>query len=229
MDEYERIINKNREKCQIDILRNISKYLSKGIVFHGGTALRLCYGENRYSEDLDFELEDRSLSKNIKKGLEHYRNDNKDFHFVNYLGNEGADVKCTTGIKPIRIDYSLVERLLDEPNYSKLDDFVVPVQTKEEILAEKFRAIAERRKPRDLYDIWWLLKNSTRINFNYADAKLKTGGGIGFDPIRFGHEAAALKGKWGYMQRFVIGRIPEFDKVYEFTIRTVNDAYDSWH
>ncbi len=40
MDEYERIVNKNREKCQIDILRNISKYLSKGIVFHGGTALR---------------------------------------------------------------------------------------------------------------------------------------------------------------------------------------------
>jgi predicted nucleotidyltransferase component of viral defense system len=44
-----------KEILHRDILWAISQSpLSKSLVFQGGTALRLCYGNNRYSEDLDF-------------------------------------------------------------------------------------------------------------------------------------------------------------------------------
>ncbi len=44
-----------KEILHRDILWAISQSpLSKSLVFQGGTALRLCYGNTRYSEDLDF-------------------------------------------------------------------------------------------------------------------------------------------------------------------------------
>ncbi len=44
-----------KEVLHADILRALHESgLSKSLVFQGGTALRLCYGNPRYSEDLDF-------------------------------------------------------------------------------------------------------------------------------------------------------------------------------
>lgn len=44
-----------KELLHYDILLALSRSdLSHGLVFQGGTALRLCYGGQRYSEDLDF-------------------------------------------------------------------------------------------------------------------------------------------------------------------------------
>jgi predicted nucleotidyltransferase component of viral defense system len=46
------------EILQLNILDVLSNYseLYKNIVFQGGTALKLCYNLNRYSEDLDFTI-----------------------------------------------------------------------------------------------------------------------------------------------------------------------------
>lgn len=44
-----------KEVLHADILRALHESdLGKSLVFQGGTALRLCYGNQRYSEDLDF-------------------------------------------------------------------------------------------------------------------------------------------------------------------------------
>ncbi len=44
-----------KELLHYDILLALSRSeLSHDLVFQGGTALRLCYGGQRYSEDLDF-------------------------------------------------------------------------------------------------------------------------------------------------------------------------------
>jgi predicted nucleotidyltransferase component of viral defense system len=44
-----------KEGLHRDILRSLVRSgLSRAVVFQGGTALRLCYGNQRYSEDLDF-------------------------------------------------------------------------------------------------------------------------------------------------------------------------------
>lgn len=44
-----------KELLHYDILFCLSEAgLLKGLIFQGGTSLRLCYGSNRFSEDLDF-------------------------------------------------------------------------------------------------------------------------------------------------------------------------------
>ena len=44
-----------KEVLHVDILHALQQSaLGKSLVFQGGTALRLCYGNGRYSEDLDF-------------------------------------------------------------------------------------------------------------------------------------------------------------------------------
>lgn len=55
-----------KELLHYEILYGLSRTeLKRHLIFQGGTALRLCYGGNRYSEDLDFvldgELEDVNL------------------------------------------------------------------------------------------------------------------------------------------------------------------------
>ncbi len=44
-----------KELLHYDVLFCLSEAgLLKSLVFQGGTSLRLCYGANRFSEDLDF-------------------------------------------------------------------------------------------------------------------------------------------------------------------------------
>ena len=44
---------------------------------------------------------------------------------------------------------------------------------KPEIMAEKLRALSMREKPRDLYDIWYLMKQGVNINEDLYWAKMK--------------------------------------------------------
>ena len=44
-----------REEIEMSILQELSQSsLAKNLIFKGGTALRLCYGSPRFSQDLDF-------------------------------------------------------------------------------------------------------------------------------------------------------------------------------
>lgn len=46
-----------KELLHIDLLNSfIPQMQNTSLVFQGGTALRLCYGASRYSEDLDFSV-----------------------------------------------------------------------------------------------------------------------------------------------------------------------------
>ena len=66
-----------KELFHQDILRILKKCgILDSLVFMGGTCLRLCYGSNRLSEDLDFSTEKvfsaeemDYLSESVSKGL----------------------------------------------------------------------------------------------------------------------------------------------------------------
>ena len=48
-----------KELLHYDILETLYENpIGKFLVFQGGTALRLCYNNNRYSEDLDFVIDE---------------------------------------------------------------------------------------------------------------------------------------------------------------------------
>jgi len=50
---------------------------------------------------------------------------------------------------------------------------VIQHYSKQEILAEKIRALFTRNKPRDLFDLWFLLKQETPINWQFVVEKMK--------------------------------------------------------
>jgi len=60
------------------------------------------------------------------------------------------------------------------PIYHDLPNYFLLALGKEEILAEKVRAIVTRYKARDVYDLNELLLNGVKIDFDLIDKKLHT-------------------------------------------------------
>jgi len=79
----------------------------------------------------------------------------------------------------ISLDFSFREKVL-EPQKSIIEtDFPIIFTSyiyhlsKEEILAEKIRALVTRSKGRDLYDLWYLLNQGVSFRFDLIREKLR--------------------------------------------------------
>lgn len=128
-------------------------------VIRGGTAIWRCYGSNRFSRDIDFYL----LSKFKKSKKE---------KFLNSLGNKGFSVKKfkeTENAIYSKFSYSNVILSLEavfkriknfiskEFELSDGNSIIVYTLTPEDLIKEKVLAYQQRKKVRDLYDIYFLL------------------------------------------------------------------------
>lgn len=123
-----------REYFQYKILDILFKNgLSKKISFLGGTAIKICYGSRRYSEDLDFDnfgLTERDfadMSEAIKRGLslEGYEVETKNILktvFRCYIKSPLANEKITVQIDTMAHDFDDVVYLmgLTDFNYAYL-------------------------------------------------------------------------------------------------------------
>lgn len=189
-----------KELLHHDILRemNTAGLLSK-LTFIGGTCLRACYGSSRLSEDLDFNggsdftreslvgfgeiLEDRLL---IKYGLKAE---------VSPPTRESGNVstwKMKIITRPeqkslpaqrINIDICAVPSYDRHPamlrNYYGVEmgtsGLILQVQSREEILADKFVDLAlrpNRLKNRDLWDIVWLDQQGIELPLELISKKI---------------------------------------------------------
>ena len=136
-----------------------------GLVFKGGTALRLCYFQDyRYSADLDFSLPEgaeratalesvaRALTSVAEQiGLSHLAlaNDGKAIEYEGPLGKR----------RELKLDIA-TDELMEEtttrtllPRYPDQVEAQVTVYTLEEIAAEKLRCVIQRLQARDLFDL----------------------------------------------------------------------------
>jgi predicted nucleotidyltransferase component of viral defense system len=184
-----------REYLQCKILQIIynTEYALK-LNFPGGTCLRIVLGNNRFSEDLDFDnfglIEKQdfdNLSDIIRKELEKegYQVEIKNvfkgaFHciirFPGLLFEEGL-----SGFKEEKI----LIQLDSEPQHfsfipngyilNRFDIFTEIKVTPEDILlAQKFYAIYNRKrnKGRDFFDVAFLLSLNIKPNYNYLKLKM---------------------------------------------------------
>ncbi len=181
-----------REYCQHLFLSFFyQKKISERILFKGGTALRLVYNSPRFSEDLDFS------GFNIKiKGLETIFLDT-----LIDIENTGIKVllkesKITSGgylgilsfeirdfKDEIRIEVSLrnKQKIKGELNLINSDyqpAFNVIVLPEKQLVEEKIKALLERTKPRDFFDIYFLLRanlslEKSRLNLSKVVNKLE--------------------------------------------------------
>jgi predicted nucleotidyltransferase component of viral defense system len=141
-----------------------------GLVFKGGTALRLFYYESfRYSADLDFSLVDVGKPDAVdalRQALDRATNDiefpelalSDDSDTIRYLGPLGR-------AREIKLDLPDDELVLETTNRNLVDRYpdqegdlpTVSLYTLEEIAAEKKRCVIQRLVCRDLSDLHRLI------------------------------------------------------------------------
>jgi len=167
---------------------------TKGIqaYFKGGTALRFLFDSFRFSEDLDFtcggaaDEVGKVLSALIPKleaesGCEILIKDERVFE------ERGVGYRLVFQSHPllkqplgVRLDFSFREPPL-EPEVSAIEPLGYPVSpfplvkhlSAREILTEKVRAIFVRNQPRDLFDLWFLLKRKTEMRWDFVAKKME--------------------------------------------------------
>lgn len=196
--QIQRIAQRNGVGMQVqerDYLQHLILWLlyrrSQELIFKGGTALRLVYGGNRYSEDLDFNGSDdtsalEALWREVVDGLEdlgivaEIRNrwdSDVGYSFdVSFQGplHDGRDrskgkVRVDINQRPEEVE---THRELVTSPYDDVRPFVVTALALDHLLAEKLRALLVRGKPRDLYDIWLLLRQGVEPDLALVERKL---------------------------------------------------------
>lgn len=168
-----------REYLQTKIISQIySEKLSNKLFFVGGTALRLLFGLDRFSEDLDFDSEGVSaaqlkglldqVAKQLKRenySLDLYHNPTKDKDFFEFRFNEvllesGASLEKAEKLA-IKFDFeSGWKGQKREIVFVNRFGFLANVLTKslDQFVVEKLAAYLGRKQTqaRDVYDLVWL-------------------------------------------------------------------------
>lgn len=191
-----------KEIIHYDILATMSQkgYLTH-LTFQGGTSLRLCYGSDRLSEDLDFTggtkfkqetmanlKEDIEASLQAKYGLAVTVRPPKEVSF-----NEGIQVSAwqvsvetqpedrsvprqRIKIKVANVPSYTREARLIRNNYPALpvDEVLIQVQSQEEIMADKLLAfpISTNIRYRDIWDLTFMSRRGVQPNIDLLESKI---------------------------------------------------------
>ncbi len=169
----------------------LSALVKINMALKGGTAIRKLYIENyRFSDDLDFtmceNIEASTLKRKIRKAVFEARKESG-INFSNRVKFE----ESKSGIRAT-VSFSVVHRSNNMPITIKIDITFAPREkillgtvkrklihsysdrlsvfiesyTLMEILSEKLRALFERTRPRDLYDIYYFRRYLYKEGFN---------------------------------------------------------------
>jgi predicted nucleotidyltransferase component of viral defense system len=141
------------------------------IYFKGGTAMRIVYRSPRFSEDLDFgsTLHDvGEIESAVLHTLESVEREGIGSRIVSSNKTSGGylasiDFDLSGRIVRLRIEASFRERRLVGDMEQIANDFTPPylinVLTKDQLVGGKIAALLDRKKPRDFYDLYYLLQN----------------------------------------------------------------------
>ncbi len=202
--------------------------LAGHLVFKGGTALKKVYfSQARYSEDLDF----TALKLSPERILEVLRMTlgNKEIEGIRFENVE--EEKTRAGLKAalrftgplgqpqrIRFDFSFRDNLVQEAQRKPVLDSYglkiheISVLSLEELFAEKIHALVSRSAPRDLYDVWFLLREKVEIKPDIVKMK--------FDYYKERFEYGSLPGKmkeleanWNEDLRQFLKKVPSFELI----------------
>lgn len=161
-------------------------------VFRGGTCIKKAYypNETRFSEDLDFASLSIDEMKSFLRALEGLRGQDLGVTRITqarktFEDSRGLDISLDyTSVlgQPNHITLNLStsknlrnanRRTIDVTPYFASFTPAVPVMDIEEILAEKLRALLQRVKPRDVFDVWFLVtKKRVKIELKLLEEKL---------------------------------------------------------
>ena len=152
------------------------KELSVHLAFKGGTSLLLFHQLPRFSTDLDFNLLDETQAEKVFQKVHNIllkfgKIDDEALKFygpllvLNYGG----------GNRLLKIEIS-TRQYDNHYEIKTLAGTDIRVMTLPDMFAHKLCALGERITPRDIFDVWFFLHNSTEINPHIV--RLRTGMGV---------------------------------------------------
>jgi predicted nucleotidyltransferase component of viral defense system len=187
-ETFDRIARQEQTSVFPNIVREYVQHLfltelyqlpgSEKLLFKGGTALRIVYNSPRFSEDLDFSL------FGVKSGEVKLFVENLFLNVLSKIESTGTHIEIsnksdatsggyfglatihTAGFAPISIEINVSsrERKDIQGEVDSITNNFVPTYTlyhlsQEEIVNEKiFGALRERKKPRDYYDLYFIMR-----------------------------------------------------------------------
>lgn len=148
--------------------------LTSDIYFKGGTALRIIYRSPRFSEDLDFSAAARVSIKELEQTILQTLNKIEKENIIvllkeakttsgGYLANivfAAAGFQATV----IQLEISFRKKKLIGEVATIASDYVAPYTinglAQESLVDEKIQALFYRKKPRDFYDLYFILRSN---------------------------------------------------------------------
>ena len=167
-----------QEQFELEVLERLQsgRFLDR-LVFGGGTMLRLCFGLDRYSVDLDFWL----LNKNREKDFDHtaWFSGLQQFLARFYEIRDAADKLHTLVIELKSPDYPRnlklemrkgvtlmkTERAIAYSRHSSVQVYVRIISLPE-MMTSKIAAFLQRKEIRDAYDLEFLVKKGVTVDIS---------------------------------------------------------------
>lgn len=149
---------------------------SANIYFKGGTALRILHNSPRFSEDLDFNsafINFKGIEDLLVDTLAQMEKENMVFSLKEAKKTTGGflgAVSFEAFEQPVEIRIEVSLREADKKGETVAitgNDYVPPYNliavTEKELIAGKMRALLDRKKPRDFYDLYFILRKQLPI------------------------------------------------------------------
>jgi predicted nucleotidyltransferase component of viral defense system len=219
------------------------------LLFKGGTALsKLYFPETwRYSEDLDFgveseyhgteaelqdALEDAARASGIDFEVTKHRELQKAEYPAHYVDidiqyNAVLGQKNTTSLDVMVDEYVAFDSVTHHHSYEDVPEFKLTAYSREEIFAEKLRALYQRSQARDYYDLYRMSKEADIDDSVILPAFTRKCEHDGLDiDLRDGlptEKRDKLRDGWQSTLPDLVADLPEFDVVYD----AVEDYIDS--
>lgn len=220
------------------VLLLISRNTKDELVFKGGTCLYKFHNLDRFSEDIDFSINKKldvgRLVQKIMSDLKLFGIESKIFKkrdafdsILITLRIKGPLYKgVPQGYSKIGIDINLKSSVELEPVtafYTSL--FPLPgvsmlIMQEKEILAEKVMAIMTRGKARDVYDLWFLLKQGTDADINLVKKKLEYYK-LDWDIREFERMLDMKKAVWKTELKPLVVMPPDFDEAKRVIVEKI--------
>lgn len=162
---YDKVIYPLQDKALV-VFKDAPFYLT------GGTALSRGYYYHRYSDDLDYFLNDysefqRLVERQIEKLAVLFTDIKvaiKDANFCRvFVSEERLKIEMINDVP------SHIGAVINHPVLGVID-------SKENILANKLTAVVDRTLPKDIVDIYFLLKGGLNLKQSFLDASSKAAG-----------------------------------------------------
>jgi len=153
-------------------------------LFKGGTCLKYLFGVDRFSEDLDFNINDvKKFQEQVHKTLEKFKEIGINFHFIKEEKFEDS-YTCSIGVEgplfegnsqtqnKFRIDAGYRTGTFKKPEWKIIksdypettENILTFIMNFQEIFVEKIITLINRKKGRDLYDVWFMSNAGIKLD-----------------------------------------------------------------